>query len=204
MQHAHELVPGLYHWTAIHPDIEQEVHSYYYDAGRFGVVIDPMVPPDGLGWFDRHAKPKHVFLTNRLHYRNATAFAEHFDAQIWCHEAGVREFKAGGNVRGFGHGDELPGGITALAVGALTPEETALHVPVVDGALSLGDSVVRDEDDKLSFVPDELMGDDPAAVRNGLKRALHKLLEQPFDHLLLAHGKPWIHGAKSGLRHFLE
>jgi len=29
-------------------------------------------------------------------------------------------------------------------------------------------------------------------------------LKRDFDNLLLAHGKPWIGGAKKGLRQFLE
>ncbi len=39
----HEILPGLYHWTAIHPKIEVPVSSYWLDEA--GVLIDPLVAP---------------------------------------------------------------------------------------------------------------------------------------------------------------
>jgi hypothetical protein len=48
------------------------------------------------------------------------------------------------------------------------------------------------------------MGDDPEGVKDGLRKVFLSLLEREFDHLLFAHGKPWISGAKKGLREFLE
>jgi hypothetical protein len=33
-----------------------------------------MVPSDGLDWFRHHAKPEHIYLTNRLHYRGSSRF----------------------------------------------------------------------------------------------------------------------------------
>jgi hypothetical protein len=65
-----EVLPGLFHWTAVHPEIQIEVSSYYV-AGS-GVLLDPLIPAEGLGWFRAHATPRHVILTNRLHYRQRT------------------------------------------------------------------------------------------------------------------------------------
>ena len=94
---------------------------------------------------------------------------------------------------------ELPGGILALKVGALCPEETALLIPVGDGALAMGDAVIR-ENEHLEFVPDSLMGDDPNAVKRGLRAAFAALLERRFEPLLLAHGRPFVKGGKDALR----
>jgi hypothetical protein len=48
------------------------------------------------------------------------------------------------------------------------------------------------------------MGDDPAGVKQGLCKAFRKhLREREFDHLLFAHGAPWIGGARAGLEKFL-
>ena len=44
-----EIAPGLWHWTARHEHIEMEVSSYYLLNER--VLIDAMLPPQGLGWF---------------------------------------------------------------------------------------------------------------------------------------------------------
>jgi hypothetical protein len=194
-----EIVPDIFHWTAFHEDIEQDVHSYYVTGVGMAILIDPMVPAQGLEWFHHHANPKHIYLTNRLHYRGSQRFVEAFGAAVWCHSAGLHEFKPREKVRGFEHGDELPGGILALKVGALCPEETALLIPVGSGALAFGDAVIR-ENEHLEFVPDSLMGDNPKAVKQGLKLALSALLESRFEHLLLAHGSPIVKDGKEALR----
>jgi len=194
-----EIVPHIFHWTAFHEAIEQEVHSYCVTGLGPAMLIDPMVPSEDLDWFRRHAKPEHIYLTNRLHYRGSDRFVEAFNASVWCHSAGLHEFKARQKVRGFEHGDELPGRILALKVDALCPEETALLIPVGPGALALGDAVIR-ENDHLEFVPDSLMGDNPKGVKQGLKLALTALLESRFEHLLLAHGTPFVKHGKQVLR----
>jgi hypothetical protein len=48
------------------------------------------------------------------------------------------------------------------------------------------------------------MGEDAGEVKRGLRKVFLGHLERDFDHLLFAHGKPWIGGAKEGLRKFLE
>ncbi len=185
----------------MHPDIGQEVHSYYVTGVGPGILIDPMVPDEGLDAIPREAKPEHILLTNRLHYRGCDRFVEAFGVTIWCHSAGLHEFEPRQKVNGFEHGDKLPGGVEALEVDALCPEETALLIPVGAGALAMGDAVIR-ENQHLEFVPDSLMGDDPAAVKRGLKAAFKGLLQHRFEHLLLAHGRPFVKGGKKALRSF--
>ena len=197
-----EILPGIFHWTTFHEGIGQEVHSCYVADREPRILIDPRVPAEGLEWFEKHGRPAHALLTNRHHYRHSGRFREAFGTEVWCHEAGLHEFTRGEEVTPFSHGRELPGGILALAVGVLCPEETALLIPRGEGVLALGDAIVR-YGDRLGFVPDELMGDDPGEVRRGLKRVFTDHLQREFDHLLLAHGAPWIGGAKDGLRRFL-
>lgn len=198
-----EILPGVYHWTTFHEGIQAWVHSCYVAASDPAVLIDPRVPAEGLDWFAAHTPPAHAYLTNRHHYRHSGQFAERFGTRVWCHQDGLHEFTHGEKVQPFNHGVELPGGILALEVGALCPEETALHIPLAGGILAVGDAIIR-EDENLSFVPDMLMGDDPEAVKRGLRAAFLAHLERDFDHMLFAHGKPWIGGAKAGLREFLE
>jgi hypothetical protein len=59
-----EVAPGLWHWKALRESIGSEVSSYY--LGGEAVLIDPMVPPEGLGWFEEHGRPGHLLLTNRV------------------------------------------------------------------------------------------------------------------------------------------
>jgi len=55
----------------------------------------------------------------------------------------------------------------------------------------------------LGFVPDEYMGDNAEAVKSGLRASYRRLLERKFEHMLLAHGDPWIGGAHEALREFV-
>lgn len=199
-----EILPGVYHWTSFHEGIQAYVHSYYISATEPALLIDPRVPAQGLEWFESHQPPRHAYLTNRHHYRHSGRFAERFGTQVWCHRDGLHEFTHGEQVTPFNHGDTLPGGVLALAVGVLCPEETALYIPLDKGILAIGDAIVR-SGGKLGFVPDFLMGDDPEGVKRGLKAVfLRHLEERAFDHLLFAHGQPWIGEARQGLQKFLE
>ena len=91
----------------------------------------------------------------------------------------------------------------ACEVNAISPDETAFHVPA-HRALVCADGVVRwPGSDALVFVPDNLM-DDPEQTKAGLRAAFRRLLELDFDLLLLAHGDPELSGGKEALRAFVE
>ena len=178
-----EVLPGIWHWTALNESIQKPVSSYYLAEER--VVLDPMTPPgDVPDWF----QPEHAILTCRHHSRNA------WDLGLvpLVVEQGAHELEGRGEFGTYAWGDELPGGIVACEVGALSPDETALYLPR-HRALAIGDGVVRwAPGDGLSFVPDFLM-DDPEKTRAGLKAAYRRLLDElEFEHLLLAHGEPVI------------
>ncbi len=193
-----EILPRVFHWTVIHPKIKIEVSSYYLADDQ--VLIDPFEPVEGLDWFP--TKPKHILLTNRHHYRDSGKFAGRFGCAVWCVETGLHEFQHGEEVRPFRFGDRLPGNITAVEIGALCPDETALHIPKADGLVALADGAIRQGGSPLQFVPDQYIGDDPAGVKTRLRESYRRLLERDFDHLLLAHGLPWVDGGKQALRDF--
>jgi hypothetical protein len=195
-----ELAPGIFHWTAVHPNIGRDVSSYL--VAESGTLIDPMLPPEGLEWFDRDRRPQRIVLTNRHHLRDGERIAEAFAIPIACHEAGLHEFRGGPEVKGFAWGDELAPGITALEVGAICDEETALLIDSGDGFLSVADAVINYGE--LGFVPDRYIGDDPPAIKRAIREAYGRLLDQPFDSLLLAHGDPVVGGGKDALRRFVE
>jgi glyoxylase-like metal-dependent hydrolase (beta-lactamase superfamily II) len=196
-----EIAPGLWHWTAVRTSIGIEVSSYLLAAER--VVLDPMLPAEGLEWFEEHGRPEHVVLTCRHHDRDAWALRDAFGCTVHVVESGAHELEGRGPYETFAWGDELPGGLRAEEVGALSPDETAFHVPA-HGALAVGDGAVRwPGREGLSFVPDEFM-DDPERTKAGLRAAYRRLLELDFDRLLLAHGGPVTEGAKDELRALVE
>jgi hypothetical protein len=194
-----EILPGVWHWTALHEKIGFDVSSYFVE--RAAALIDPMLPPDGVDAF-RGREPELILLTNRHHYRHSDRFREEFGCPVLCHEAGLHEFKGGSPVQGFAFGDDVANGVLALEVGALTPEETAFHVDAGPGALSFGDAVVNSPGDGLGFVPDNYIGDDPEAVKEGLRESFRRLLAHDFAALLMAHGEPMPTGGKAALIQF--
>jgi hypothetical protein len=198
-----ELLPGVYHWTAIHPRIRLPVDSYYLEFA--GVVVDPMTPREGLEWFERRKRPIQLVLTNRHHLRHSTRYAEAFGCSIRCSEAGLHEFERGPSVEGFEFGEQLAPGITAHQLGAICPDDTVLHVrTTAGGALMFADGLTHPRRGGLRFVPGFLMGEDASSVRAGLRESLLRLLDLDFDHLFFAHGDPLIGGGKTALRQFLD
>jgi glyoxylase-like metal-dependent hydrolase (beta-lactamase superfamily II) len=192
-----EVLPGVFHWTAPHPRIQVEVSSYWLEGA--GVLFDPLVPPlEGLEWFaEREPAPATILLSNRHHYRDSGRFVERFGCSVRCNSAGLHEFAHGEPVRGFELGDVLPGGVVARELGAICPDETALHLPDTR-ALVIADGVVRGAG-PLGWVPDSLM-DDPPATKSALLAACARLLaEVDFEHLLLAHGGPIIGDGRTQL-----
>ena len=197
-----ELATGVFHWNAVHPSLGEEVSCYYLTGS--GTAIDPLLPPEeGVEWFDGDRRPERVVLTNRHHLRDAEQIASAYRCPILCHEAGLHEFSGGPAVKGFAWGDELAPEVTALEVGAICDEETALRIDVGDGFLAVADAVIR-EGGRLGFVPEEHLGDDPDATKRAIRAAYARLLDEPFDGLLPAHGDPVVSGGKDELRRFAE
>jgi len=193
-----EILPGVRRWTATHPKIKIEVSSHWVPDAR--AVIDPLLPPDGGLDAFRQRPPERVILSNRHHLRASERFVEEFGCTIHCSEPGLHEFDDGPDVRGFSFGEEVAPGIQALEVGAICPDEAALLL--VDArALLIADGIIH-YGEELSFVPDNLLGEEAEEVKRGLRKAYSRLLDHDFDNLLFAHGDPVTGGGAEALRAF--
>ena len=195
-----EILPGLWHWTTVHGRWGIEISTYWLADER--VLIDPRVPPEGIDWFGESGGPVAALLTNRHHYRDAGAFAERFGTRVLCSRLGAQEFTHGEPVEFFTPGEELPGGVASFEVGGICPDETALLCRS-HRALAVADGLVRfPPDGPLGFVPDGLMFD-PPRTRARLLEAYARLLDEDWDTLLPAHGRPIAGGAKEAVRRFV-
>jgi len=193
-----EIFPGVFHWSVFHDPIQARVSSYYVEPA--GIVVDPKVPEGGLD--ELPGKPEQVVLTTGLHHRDSQLFADTFDIPIRVSEEAVERLGDALEVVPFRDRDEIAPGVTALTIGKLAPDEGALHVALDAGALSLADGV-HSYGGELGFFSDGLLGEDPEAVKQGLKDAYRGLLTRDFDHLLFAHGDPIVGGGKSALKDFV-
>jgi hypothetical protein len=195
-----ELLPGLYHWYAIHPSHGGQV-SCHFVAGS-GTVIDPLLPEEGIEWFDEH-RPQRIVLSTRHHLRHSEQIAARFDCPILAHQDGLHEFEGGPAVQGFSFGERLAPDVRALTMDAISPDDTTLHIEVAEGALLFADSVVNQGG--IGFVPDRLIGgEDPEAVKRLIRERVAAMLDEDFDHLLFAHGDPVVGGGKEALRSFAQ
>jgi glyoxylase-like metal-dependent hydrolase (beta-lactamase superfamily II) len=187
-----ELAPGIQHWTARHPNIGSDVSSYWLPD--VGVLIDPLDVPEDVS--DVHT----VVLTNRHHRRSSLEARERFGASVHVPWAGMHDWE-GEPVEAYEPGDVLAdGAVTVHEVGAICPDESALHIPSVS-ALAVADGVIR-YGGELGFVPDSLM-DDPEDTKQGLKEAYARLADDlDFENLLVAHGEPIAGDARDKLREF--
>jgi hypothetical protein len=195
-----EILPGIHHWTAFRDTIGMRVHSYYVEPAR--ALIDPLVPEEGLEAFDGLAAPERVLLTNRHHFRHSDRFREAFGCEVLASAPGMHDLEGRG-VTPFEFGEEVAPGVTAVEIGVICPDETALHVADA-GAVAFADGLIR-EGGTLGFVPDVLLGDEPERVRAGLAERFRALArEREFDALLFAHGEPLPRGGKAALRGFVD
>ena len=81
-----ELGPGLWRWTASHPDWhadadwERDVGCVYYESPAATVLIDPLIPPERQRFLDaldrdveRRGLPVSILLTCAWHSRSSTS-----------------------------------------------------------------------------------------------------------------------------------
>src|SRR4051794_34036985 len=194
-----EILPGVSHWTATHPNTGSEVSSYWVRPSR--AVIDPLMPDEGVDAFAAEP-PNRVLLSNRHHLRHGERFQQELGCTIECSKPGLHEFSDGPEVQGFDFGDEVAPGIEAIEIGSICPDESALLIAEVR-ALAIADGI-RHYGGQMDFFADWLLGDDPEGVKAGLREAYAGILDRDFDSLLFAHGDPIVGGGKEALRSFAQ
>jgi glyoxylase-like metal-dependent hydrolase (beta-lactamase superfamily II) len=190
-----EIAPGIRHWKANHPNLGVDVSSYWIPDLK--LLLDPIAVPEEVEGVEL------ILLSCRHHIRDSLEASERFGAPVRAPRTGMHEYPEDTPIRSYDFGEPLLGGaVTAHAVGGLSPDETALHIPPVN-ALALADGAIR-YGEELHFVPDRYM-DDPDKDKADLKRGFGELADQlEFDVLLVAHGDPIPSGGREALRRFAE
>jgi len=185
------LAPGLWRWTAPHPDWqegddwEQEVGCVYYEAPDATVLIDPLVPPAGDGdrFFEaldrdveRRGLPLAIVLTCEWHGRSAQELAERYGAT--------------GEARQGLEAHELP-----------EIEERIWWIPE-HGALVPGDVLLGDGVGGVRVCPDSWLGE--RSSHESIRTALRPLLDLPVDRILVSHGRPVLENGGAALEQALR
>jgi hypothetical protein len=208
-----ELSPGLWRWTASHPDrsaeqnSEQEVSCFYVEAEDATLVVDPLVPDDEAERFwtsldrdvERRELPVAVLLTQAAHAGSAGEVARRYGTGVWGHAAAAGKV-GDAAFHAVSPGDDVPGG-RALELeqepgGSATPLYLPSHAVAaigdvfitIDGELRVwwGEKHANDEWYRERFVP-----------------SLRRWLELPIERLLVAHG-PQVEGGVDAIAAALE
>ena len=189
-----ELAPGLWRWTARHPDWKPgdswppEVACFYAEAEEATLVVDPLIPRDEEARFwrsldrdvERRGVPVAVLLTCAAHARDAGETAERYRADVWGHADAAG--KVGhARFRAIGPGDVLPGGARVLP-GDPWGDGTPLSLPS-HRAVAVGDALLTVDGELRAWCGDERQ------YRESMLPDLRQWLELDLEHLLIAHGE---------------
>ena len=194
-----EIVPGIYSWSWFSEEKGIDFNGFFVQASAEAVVVDP--PPyrqEDLRQMEQLGAPQAILITNRHHIRKSRELAAHFRIPIQIHEADASLVEPRPEST-FKDGELLAAGITAIGVpDSKSPGETALHVPR-SNTLILGDALIGKPAGSLSLLPASKFKD-PDRARQGLRR----LLEVPFETILVGDGTPILRRGKEALQEFLS
>jgi len=199
-----QIAPHLWWWTAPHPEWspsdfkdgrgwERDVSSYaLVDDGSL-VVFDPLVPAGDQDRFwaaldgdvDHHGPPS-ILISLHWHARSAGEILERYEGtSVWAHEPAAADVaKRVALTQTFADGDQLPGGVEALAMGFMN--EAAFWLPD-HRALVLGDSVVG-YDGRAELAPPSWLRQRETVDEQ--RASVQRAMERKPDRLLLTHGGP--------------
>lgn len=208
-----ELAPGLWRWTARHPDWkpeedwDAEVGCVYWEGADATCLIDPLVPDDADDaerfWHhldadvERVGRPVAVLLTLFWHERSAAEVAQRYGGEVWAHEETLPRLELA-VAHPFRAGDALPGGIEAVEV----PRTGEVVFLLPDGVLVTGDVLIADGAGGVRVCPDSWFRDPEGPAK--ARAALRPLLERPLELLVVSHGEPVTENAREELAHALD
>jgi hypothetical protein len=197
------LRPGLFRWTALHPDADPspdpgspadwgpEVGSVASLAPGALVLVDPLVPPERpalqreLDELVRaHGRPVHILTTLKWHRRSR-------DELVGRYRASTSRARA-----------TLPEGVETITIRGAG--ETMVWLPGLR-ALVPGDRLLGDDAGGLRLCPDSWLRYLPSGIRQaGLREALRPLLDLPVELVLASHGEPVLKGGREAIARALE
>lgn len=193
-----ELEPGLWWWTARHPDWQPsqswdpEVRCFYLETDGATLVVDPLVPRDEPDRFwraldrdiARRAQPVAVLLTQAAHARDSAEVATRYSGEVWGHET-ARQKVVGAAFHAVAPGDEFPGGRALEFEQEPGGTGTPLYFPSHD-ALAVGDVFISRPEGLHVWWGHGASED--GWYRDRLLPSLRHWLELPIAHLLVTHG----------------
>jgi glyoxylase-like metal-dependent hydrolase (beta-lactamase superfamily II) len=213
----HELAPGLWHWTAPHPEWrasepwDQNVSSYAIDDGERLLLFDPLGVPSEIEEraADRDAA---IVLTAPWHERDAQSLVERFGVPVYTPLPDTAEYlmeKYGLTAEQAGDGSPDVVWLLKEGIGEAHPYTAGDRLDVAVEALpgqKPNDMVLWLEGHRTVIAGDTLvdfgrgLGINPRwlgpdVTREQVVEGLRPLLNLPVEHVLATHGGPFDRGA---------
>jgi hypothetical protein len=207
-----EIAPGIWRWTALHPEWQpavewgREVASFALAVGKTLVLVDPLVSEVVWPRLDELAEGHAdvaALITIPYHVRSCEDVVRRYGekASVWGHPALARRLRDASVLRPIESGAALPGGAQAFAIGSPRRQEQPLWFPS-HRALSFGDAVVG-LDGTLRVWEVATTARRQAWYRGRFVPSLEPLLELDVEHVLVTHGPPVVGGGREALRRAL-
>ena len=147
---------------------------------------------------DRLGDVAALVLTGPSHVRATPHYRETAGAPLWA-PAGL-DLGDWDADETFADGDEVPGGLEAIALPGPSDHETAFLLRRAAGILIIGDALTNIPSGGGLHILPAPHNPDVAATR----RSCRRLLRHDFDLVLFAHGDPLRENAKERLREVIE
>jgi glyoxylase-like metal-dependent hydrolase (beta-lactamase superfamily II) len=198
---ARELRPGLWRWTAAHPEWAHaetwgpEVGSVYAELPDALVMVDPLVPQDEEDRFwealdrdvERVGKPVHVLLTVHWHERSVATVLDRYKGTLWRPE----------------EKGKLPAGVHAEVVKGSDWVE-ALFFLEQHRALIAGDLLIGKDGGGIELPVSWFPKGERDWAEQELKPELRKRLgELPVELVVVSHGEPVLEDGAAALERAL-
>ena len=183
------MAAGLWLWRVEHPawrpglDWEPLVASTCVESAGETVLLDPLAPPADAGevWERLDARPPTaVVVLKPDHVRDVDLFVERYGVRAFGPWLFFRTNIPQTELEEIEPGTELPGGLVALYDGR-GRNETPLWLPE-QRALVFADALTAPRGELRVW-------SSPSHEERALP-ALRKLLELPFEHVIVSHGEP--------------
>ena len=191
-----ELRPGLWRWTASHPEWDHAEHwgpdvgSVYAELPDAVVVVDPLIPADEDERFwsaldrdvERLGLPVRVLLTVHWHERSVAAVLDRYGAELWRPEEK-------GDLPNGVHAEVVKGADWAEAMFFLEP-----HRALVTGDLLIGQN--GGIDFPIQWFP---KAEQEWAERELKPELRERLGALPIELVLVSHGEPVLEGGAAAV-----
>lgn len=216
-----QLVPGLWRWTAPHPEwrpwprFGRNVACFALEQADQLVLVDPLAPPDGSPeadelWatLDLLVSPRRsvvVAITIPYHLRSAAAVHSRYGGKrkvtVLGHPAVSKRLEQSVRLEPVEPGKPLPGGVRAFPIGSPRRHEMPLLFPS-HRALAFGDAVVGVDGSLRVW---QTLGGERSRrwYRERFLATLVPLLDLDFQHVLVTHGESAVGDGLERLEHAL-